>query len=234
MPGIEFGGYDAPFSWNTLHPRLGATWALDSTGKTILRGNFSRFAGQLDASITGFSNPSSNPGYVDYRWNDLNADNFAQAEEVLLDLGFIAPGNGFNPANPTSVMSADTIDPDLKAPVTTGVVIGIERELMPNLALQANYTYSKSSDYVGLTGAADVFGLTFIPWRGLTAADYTQNGTLTGTLHDGTPYSVPTYAPDASVSRPTATDASCAISRVTAPATTASRFLSSSGCRIAG
>ena len=199
VPGIEFGGYDAPFSWNTLHPRLGATWALDSTGKTILRGNFSRFAGQLDASITGFSNPSSNPGYVDYRWNDLNADNFAQAEEVRLDLGFIAPGNGFNPANPTSVVSADTIDPDLKAPVTTGVVIGLERELMPNLALQANYTYSKSSDYVGLTGAADVFGLTFIPWRGLTVADYTQNGTLTGTLQDGTPYSVPTYAPNASV-----------------------------------
>ena len=101
---------------------------------------------------------------------------------MRLDLGFIAPGNGFNPANPTSVVSADTIDPDLKAPVTTGVVIGLERELMPNLALQANYTYSKSSDYVGLTGAADVFGLTFIPWRGLTAADYTQNGTLTGTL----------------------------------------------------
>ena len=198
VPGIAFAGYDAPFSWNTLHPRVGATWALDESGKTLLRGNFSRFAGQLDAGITGFSNPSSNAGYVDYRWNDRNGDNFAQAEEVLLDLGFLSPGNGFNPADPTSVVSADTIDPDLKAPVTTGVVIGIERELKPNLALQANYSYSKSSDYVGLTGAADVFGLAFIPWRGLTAADYTQNGTLTGTLQDGTPYSVPTYAPNAS------------------------------------
>jgi hypothetical protein len=63
--------------------------------------------------------------------------------------------------------------------------------------MQANYTWGRSSDYVGLTGAADVFGLTFIPWRGLTAADYTQTGTLTGTLPDGSNYSVPTFAPDA-------------------------------------
>ena len=118
--------------------------------------------------------------------------------------------------------------------MTTGVVIGLERELMPNLALQANYTYSKSSDYVGLTGAADVFGMTFIPWRGLTVADYTQNGTLTSTLQDGTPYSVPPTRPTRASSPPMATGASCAILRVTAPATTALRFLSSSGCPIAG
>jgi hypothetical protein len=196
VPGIEFAGYDAPFTWNTVHPRIGATWALDETRRTIVRANFSRYAGQLDAGITGFSNPSSNAGYVDYRWEDHNADNFVQADEVRLDLGFISPGNGFNPADPTSVVSADTIDPGLEAPVTTGIVLGIERELMPNLAIQANYTWSRSSNYVGLTGSADVFGLAFIPWRGLTAADYFQNGTLTGVLPDGTSYSFPTYAPD--------------------------------------
>ena len=38
VPGIEFSGYDAPFSWNTLHPRLGATWALDSTGRRSCAG----------------------------------------------------------------------------------------------------------------------------------------------------------------------------------------------------
>ena len=51
---------------------------------------------------------------------------------------------------------------------------------MPNLAVAVNYTFSKSSGYVGLTGAADPLGLMFIPWRGLTGADYTQTGTLTG------------------------------------------------------
>jgi hypothetical protein len=193
VPGIEFAGYDAPFTWITLHPRLGATWALDA--RTILRGNFSRYAGQLDETIVGFSNPSSNAGYVDYPWEDRNGDLFAQGSEVRLDRGFIAPGGGFNPLDPTSVTSSDTIDPGLKPPVTTGFVLGIERELAPHLALQVNYSWSRSSDYVGLNGAADVFGLTFIPWRGLTAADYDQNGTVTGTLPDGSAFSYPTFAP---------------------------------------
>lgn len=196
VPGIEFAGYDAPFSWNTLHPRLGATWALDESRRTLLRANFSRYAGQLDASTVGFSNLSSNAGYVDYPWEDLNGDLFVQPEEVRLDLGFIQPGGGFNPADPTSVVSADTIDPNLEAPVTTGVVIGFERELMPNLAMTVNYSWSHAKNHVGLSGAADPLGLLFIPWRGLTAADYAQIGTLSGTLPDGQTYDVPLYAPD--------------------------------------
>jgi hypothetical protein len=199
VPGIEFAGYEAPFTWNTVHPRIGATVALDETRKTLLRANFSRYAGQLDASTVGFMNPSANAGYVDYPWEDLNGDLFAQANEVRLDLPFIGPGGGFNPANPRSVVSADTIDPDLKPPVTTGIVIGVERELMPNLAVQVNYSWSRSSDYVGLSGAADPLGLVFIPWRGLTAANYTQTGTLSGTLPDGSTYNVPTFAPDAAL-----------------------------------
>jgi hypothetical protein len=156
VPGIEFAGYDAPFTWNTLHPRLGVTWALDA--RTILRGNFSRYAGQLDETIVGFSNPSSNAGYVDYPWEDRNGGLFAQGSEVRLDRGFIAPGGGFNPLDPASVTSSDTIDPGLKPPVTTGFVLGIERELAPHLALQVNYSWSRSSDYVGLNGAADRCG----------------------------------------------------------------------------
>ncbi len=193
VPGIEFSGYDAPFSWNTLHPRVGATWALDP--KTILRANFSRYAGQLDETIIGFSNPTASAGYVDYPWVDLNNDLFVQGNEVLLDRGFIAPGNGFNPDAPSAVTSADSFGPNLKAPVTTGLILGIERELAPNLALQANYSWSRSSDYVGLNGAVDPYGLSFIPWRGLTAADYYQNGTVSGTLPDGSTFSYPTYAP---------------------------------------
>ena len=194
VPGIEFAGYDAPFSWNTLHPRVGMTWALDDSRKTLLRANFSRYAGQLDGNIVGFSNPSANAGYVDYPWEDLNGDLFVQDNEVRLDLGFIQPGGGFNPDDPRSVVSADTIDPDLKAPVTTGIVIGFERELMPNLAVSANYSWSHSKNQVGLSGAADPLGLLFIPWRGVSIADYSQIGTLSGTLPNGTAYNVPLFA----------------------------------------
>jgi hypothetical protein len=132
-------------------------------------------------------NPTSNAGYAEYRWADANGDNLAQGSEVLLDQ-FIGPGGGFNPANPTSVTSADVIDPDLDAPVTTSIVAGMDRELMENLALQVNYSFTRTSRYAGST--------TFTPWIGVDGDDYLPGPALTGTLPDGSSYNVPTFVPD--------------------------------------
>lgn len=47
MRGIDFSGYESPFTWNNGSPRLGATWALDDARQTLLRASASRYAGQL-------------------------------------------------------------------------------------------------------------------------------------------------------------------------------------------
>jgi hypothetical protein len=187
VPGVSFPGYDAPFTWNNFSPRAGVTYALDEARKTILRASFSRYAGQLDTGTVGYMNPSSVAGYADYGWNDLNGDHLAQENEVILSQ-FIGPGGGFNPANPTAVNSANRIDPDLEAPVTTSVVAGIDRELMPNLALQANYSFTRTTDFAGST--------TYTPWIGSTGNDYSPGAVLTGALPDGSPYSVQTFIPN--------------------------------------
>jgi carboxypeptidase family protein/TonB-dependent receptor-like protein len=188
VPGLDFAGYDAPFTWNTISPRAGFTYALDEARKTVVRGSYARFAGQLDSGSVGYMNPSSTAGVAVYRWSDLNGDHLASADEVLLNQ-FVAAANGFNPANPTAVTSANRIDPDLKAPVTQSVVGGIDRELMPNFAVGAHYTYTRTTDLIGNTSWA------VTPRVGVTLADYTPGPTLTGTLPDGSGYSVPTYIP---------------------------------------
>lgn len=191
VPGIAFAGYDAPFTWDNVSPRVGLTCALDAASKTILRASFARYAGQIENGIVGQSNPSSNAGYVEYRWVDRNADHFAQVDEVLVAQGPIGVGGGFNPANPTAVTSADRVDPNLKAPVTTSIVAGIDHEIAPNIAIQINYTYSRTSNYNGNPYYY------YTPWFGLTRADYTPGETLSGTLPDGTAYAIPTWMPDA-------------------------------------
>jgi hypothetical protein len=190
VPGISFAGYDSPFTWNTVSPRVGFTYALDEARKTILRASFSRYAGQLETGIVGQSNLSSNVGYADYRWVDVNGDHFAQPSEVLVDQGPISFGGGFDPDNPTSVESADKIDPNLKPSITTSVVAGVERELVPNLAVQVNYSYTRTSDN------NQNFTYYYTPWVGLTRADYLAGPTVAGTLPDGSPYSIPTFVPD--------------------------------------
>jgi hypothetical protein len=189
VPGLEFAGYDAPFTWNSVSPRVGVTYALDDARKTVVRSSYARFAGQLDSASVGYMNPSSSAGVAVYRWNDVNGDHLASADEVLLNQ-FVAAANGFNPANPTAVTSANRIDPDLRAPVTQSVVVGIDRELMPNFAVQANYIYTRTTDLLGNA----TFSVT--PRVGVTLADYAAGPTLTGTLPDGSSYTVPTFIPN--------------------------------------
>jgi len=188
VPGISFAGYDAPFTWNNFSPRAGVTWALDQSRKTIVRASYSRYAGQLDTGTVGYMNPSANAGFVDYGWKDFNNDQFVQPGEVDFT-EFITNGGGFNPADPTSVRSANVIDPDLEAPVTQSAVIGFDRQLAPNVALQVNYSWTRTHNYMG--------NGTFNPWVGLTPADYTAGAVLTGTIPTGEPFSVQTFTPNA-------------------------------------
>jgi hypothetical protein len=191
VPGLSFSGYDTPFTWNNISPRAGITYALDESRKTVARASYSRYAGQLNTGLVGFSNPSSTAGSATYRWTDLNGDHFAQANEVNTSQ-FISAAGGFNPANPTAVSSANVVDPNLKAPITQSVVAGVDRELIANLALQVNYSYTRTSDLFGN------FSGSITPRVGVTPGingDYTAGPVLTGTLPDGSTYSVPTYIP---------------------------------------
>ncbi|MBI3261699.1 MAG: TonB-dependent receptor [Acidobacteria bacterium] len=184
VPGIVFGGERAPFTWNNVSPRVGATYALDADSKTILRASFSRFAAQLDNGTVGFNNLSSQAGFVDFPWSDRNGDHFAQADEIDTTR-VLTFGGGFNPANPTSGVSANQIDPGLDAPTTNNIVVGIDRELRRNVAVSVAYTYGRTSDF------------SWTPWIGLTAADFTPGTPVTGTLPGGTPFSIPIFIPNA-------------------------------------
>jgi len=193
IPGVQFAGYDSPFTWNNLSPRVGLNYALDSNSRTIARATYSRFAGQLAASTIGTMNPTTGttPGNVTYKWVDLNGDRFAQDDEVLLNQPFNNGANGFSTANPTAVTSSNQLNPDLKAPLTQTLVTGIAHELRPNLAVQVDYTFTRTSELFGnLTS-------NITPRVGMTLDDYTPGAVLTGTLPDGTAYSVPTYVANA-------------------------------------
>ncbi len=183
VPGISFAGYDSPFTWTDVSPRAGFTLALDKARKTLLRASYAHYATQLDTGTVGYANPTASAGWAEYPWTDLNGDHLAQPNEVNTSGSPLSTGNGFNPAAPTAVVSANRIDADLKAPVTNEGVFGVDRELMPNLAVSVTYTYRKFTRFITA------------PRIGMTAADYTPGTLLTGTLPDGTPYSVQTYIP---------------------------------------
>ena len=183
VPGIEFSGYDAPFRWSDVAPRLGFTFALDEGRKTLVRASFARYASQLSSFEIGYSNPSGNAGWAEYPWSDANGDHFAQVGEITITPSPLAVGGGFNPLNPTSVTSANLIDPSLRAPLTNEFIVGLDRELFPNFAVSLAYTYQRLDHFE------------WEPRIGMTVADYTPGAVITGTLPGGTPFSVQTFLP---------------------------------------
>ncbi len=128
----------------------------------------------------GYANPSSAAGWVEYPWVDLNGDHLAQTNEIRVDQPLLTSGAGFNPNNPTAVSSPNVIDPDFGAPVSTNVIIGFDRELMPNLAMQVNYTYGRVTNL-----PTAVNNTSEGPFLGLTTADWVATDSLVGTTPMG-------------------------------------------------
>jgi hypothetical protein len=189
VPGIIFSGYEAPFTWQDVSPRVGMTYALDGSGKSILRASFSRNAGQLTAVGTyiGYANPSAAAGFVEYPWIDANGDHLAQTNEVQVQLPLLSSGNGFNTANPTSVSSANRIDPDFKAPTSMGFIVGFDRELMADLGVSINYTQTRVTNHP------------MFPFIGVATSNWEPLAPLTGTTPDGVAFNVPLFQPNAAL-----------------------------------
>lgn len=178
LPGITTTDSQKPFTWENVVPRIGATYALGSDKKTLLRASYSQYADQLGSGTVALANAGALAGLY-YYWNDANGDHVITRDE--LDLNHLLGSYGVNPANPGSATSANIIDPKLKAGKTSEIIGGIEREVMQDFVVGINYTYRK------YTGAV-------YPHRtGLTESDYEIGGYLTGTLFNGQTFNQPYY-----------------------------------------
>ncbi len=152
LPDLVYDGSGTKISWSDISPRVGVTYALDEGRKTLLRGNFSIFTQQLAMPDATVVNPLGGVAQIDYHWNDLNGDGFVSSrDEVDLAAGSLgAPQNA-------ELFTVNAIDPDYKAPRDMEFLVGIERELAPNFAVGATYTYRRTTrvpylSYIGVNG----------------------------------------------------------------------------------
>ncbi|MGB8953508.1 MAG: TonB-dependent receptor [Candidatus Aminicenantales bacterium] len=133
---VTYGGitYDVavreafkPIIWNTLAPRLGATYDLTGDGKTILKASFSRYyvANILQWFVT--VNPNSFVYWREY----LNAD--WTSKGVKSNFGATANAK---------------MDPDLKAPYIDEFTIGVEREIIRDVSLSVRYIRKWDRDLI--------------------------------------------------------------------------------------
>jgi len=165
--------------WNSVTPRLGLTYALNESRKTIVRASYGMFASQLLATRAGvISNipaTSTGSGYVYYFAHDDNGDLLFQPSEAR---GF-AGVSGFDENNPTAG-SANRIG-DYKVPMTHELLFGVEHELMRNFGISANVTWRKMTNF------------NWLQYDGVNADDYHLVDRLTGSDPAVGQFDVPLY-----------------------------------------
>ena len=182
LPGIDYPGGNDSIVWNDLSPRLGLTYALDDARKTILRASFARYAGQLSNVDSGWDNPLG-LSFLEYDWRD-NGDGVLQMNEV--DFSTIRLSAGVDPDDPGGIgESPNRIDAGYHSNKDNEIVVGLERELAPNLAVSAAYTWRKSTD---LTATQLLSGYYWYSWIGVTRADYVQGAPVTRNGFTATPF----------------------------------------------
>jgi hypothetical protein len=180
LPALTFDGNTPGIEWKDISPRVSFTYALDEGRKTVLRGSYARYAGQLNPLDGTYNSPIAyGYTYLAYRWNDANNDHFAQRNEILTGEGVLYSAN-VDPNHPTALTSVNQIDPDYSANHDHEVVVGLDRELAPNFAMGLAYTWRRANDLYEWN-----------PRLGFTSADYTPNAPVTV---DG--FTGQTFSPD--------------------------------------
>jgi len=140
LPALSYAGSESDiFSTSDLSPRLGLSVALDERRHTVLRASYADYAQRLSLDQVLTENPVL-PAFLAYPWQDADGDGFVQPGEVRLDrLLYSWNVDPIRPADPTTPVNK--VDRSLRSMRDREVVIGLDHELAPGLAIGAAFTW---------------------------------------------------------------------------------------------
>jgi len=129
-------------SWNTVAPRLYASWDVAGGGKTVVKGGWGRFDHLREIEeVAPFNNLT--PTITTWTWHDLNADRAYQAGEVDLSPG----SRDFISTVPTVFAGSfanGVMNPDEKETKLDQFSVSVEHELMANFAVRMTGMYTRN------------------------------------------------------------------------------------------
>ena len=162
IPGLSYPGGDAGFTWESIAPRLGFTYALGEDRDTLVRASYSQFADQLP---TNSINRLSPLGYsLALRDSVTDAHIWTNVDTT----------------DPLRVWS--TVDPGMDASSTTEILAGVEHSFLPELVVGLQVTARSIDD---LTWAPAYVTDGAGNRRLVQGTDFMQIGTITGSLPRG-------------------------------------------------
>jgi hypothetical protein len=162
----KFGPEDMP-TMKSLDPRMGLVYDLFGTSKTALKFSVSRYQQAGTVSLANTYNPIALQT-ASVAWRDLNNDDIAQGErgcvyltpgceinlaQLPLNFGTVVPGCSMLATAGSIPCGTSQVDPNLKRTNTWNYNIGVQHELLPRIAVGANWFHV---DYYNLRARENV------------------------------------------------------------------------------
>ena len=154
LPDLTGVAADNVVEFNPITPRVGLSYALDDSRKTLLRASYGMFASQLNATEGSFLSVVGYRGVYFYNVVDTNGNNFVDASEIAGRTCTNALANagecsyyGFDIENPGNVGTPIHSVGDYATPLTHELQLGIDREIMPNFGISGTFTWRRFTNF---------------------------------------------------------------------------------------
>src|SRR3989475_107132 len=126
---------------NTIVPRLGATFDVEGSGRTLLQATYAHYGGKYSEAQFARNTDVGNPSQIIYSYTGPAGQGKDFAPGMSLSNYTTIIGGGF----PTANIFAD---PNIKSPTTREFTAGLGRELGQKGFAKATYTWRKTYDFV--------------------------------------------------------------------------------------
>jgi hypothetical protein len=182
LPALNYPGGSEDFSWESVAPRIGVTYALGKDRDTLIRASLAQFADQLGVGTVTRTNPAGE-AYAYFARTPYSNTPYTGTGAEFNDPSLVGAADGFDPDNPAALIDPDITDPGLDAPTTTELVFNIEHALLPEFVVGLSVTSRLVEDILETRTLVrdDVTGAV----RTVRASDYFLEDIATGTIPGG-------------------------------------------------
>jgi hypothetical protein len=188
--------------WGSIVPRIGATYDLFGTGKTVLKANYGMYRFNPGVGVAASANPNQQVKNVTYQWLDNK-----------VCAGCIPGDKIYQPGEEGTLTSSNlagaiTVDPNIEQPLSHQATFYVEQQLSEGVGARVGFVYYTVGNQTGTFQPNRPASAYTVPF---TVVDRGNDGVL-GTSDDQnlTAYGIPSALISGCTSSTTSPTATCA------------------------